>query len=53
MSKMIQDAIKLKRKYLINQLLQLGTYKKDDQHLYELTLSQLEEEIKAIDEQKV
>ncbi|MFA9559753.1 Fur-regulated basic protein FbpA [Evansella sp. AB-rgal1] len=52
MSKFIQDAIKMKRKYLINKLLNLGIYKKGDQHLYELTLTQLEEEFRILEKKK-
>ncbi|MBU9722884.1 MULTISPECIES: Fur-regulated basic protein FbpA [Bacillaceae] len=48
MSKHFREAIKMKKNYLINQLIKLGIYKKRDTHLYELTLSELEEEYEAI-----
>ncbi|WP_084822238.1 Fur-regulated basic protein FbpA [Bacillus sp. SA1-12] len=33
-----------RKEKLINKLLDLGIYKKNDQHLYELTLSEIEAE---------
>ncbi|MFD1639230.1 Fur-regulated basic protein FbpA [Evansella tamaricis] len=53
MSKYIQEAIKLQKTYLINQLIRLGTYKKGDLHLYELTLTELQEEYDSQMKQEV
>ncbi|SDY09564.1 Fur-regulated basic protein A [Evansella caseinilytica] len=53
MSKIFQEAIMLKKNYLIKKLIKLGVYKKGDQHLYELTLTQLEEEYAALTKNKV
>ncbi|ADU29090.1 Fur-regulated basic protein FbpA [Evansella cellulosilytica] len=53
MSKYLQKAIKAKRNYLIGKLIQVGIYKKGDQHLYELTLTELEQEFEAINESSV
>ncbi|UTR08976.1 Fur-regulated basic protein FbpA [Evansella sp. LMS18] len=47
MSKHIQNAIRARKNYLISQLIQQGIYKKGDQHLYELTLTELEDELSA------
>ncbi|MDQ0253948.1 hypothetical protein J2S74_001321 [Evansella vedderi] len=52
MSKFIQEAIRAKKNYLISQLIQSGIFKKGDQHLYELTLTELEEEYKAHEKEK-
>lgn len=45
MSKYIQKAIKLKKKNLTSQLIKMGVFTKDDKHLYELTLTELEKEV--------
>lgn len=45
MSKYIQIAIRARKNYLISQLIQQGIFKKGDQHLYELTLTELEDEL--------
>ncbi|MCD8509460.1 MAG: Fur-regulated basic protein FbpA [Bacillus sp. (in: Bacteria)] len=44
MSKYIQEAIRSKKDYLINELIQMGIYKKGERQLYELTLTELEME---------
>ncbi|MFB5196691.1 Fur-regulated basic protein FbpA [Bacillus sp. AFS073361] len=38
-----------KRQYLINELIRFGIYKKNNKHLYEWTLSELETEYQNID----
>ncbi|WP_226529414.1 Fur-regulated basic protein FbpA [Metabacillus niabensis] len=40
----LQEAVELKKEKLIIQLLDLGIYKKEEHHLYELTLSEIENE---------
>lgn len=46
MSKFIQEAIRVKKDYLINELIKMGIYKKGERQLYELTLTELEMEYK-------
>lgn len=48
MGKLLRRAVQLKRKKLINRLIKSGVYKKNNKHLYELTLSDLEKEYKYI-----
>jgi hypothetical protein len=43
-SELLQEAIHTKRKNLIDQLIQSGVYKIKNKHLYEMSLSELEEE---------
>lgn len=40
----LREAVLRKKETLIKKLLALGVYKKDDLHLYELTLSDIEKE---------
>jgi len=40
----LREAVLRKKERLIKKLLALGVYKKDDLHLYELTLSDIEKE---------
>lgn len=47
MAKILRDAVEMKQQILINKLIKLGLYKKDDKHLFELTLSELEWEYKS------
>ncbi|SDY09205.1 Fur-regulated basic protein A [Evansella caseinilytica] len=51
MSKMFQKAITMKKNALINGLIGMGIYKKGDQQLYELTLTELEKEYEVVKEQ--
>lgn len=46
LSKFIQEAIRVKKDYLINELIKMGIYKKGERQLYELTLTELEMEYK-------
>ncbi|MEH7119937.1 Fur-regulated basic protein FbpA [Neobacillus vireti] len=46
MGNLIRYGVQLKKKNLINKLIKLGIYKKNNKHLYELTLSELEKEYK-------
>ncbi|MEH7378880.1 Fur-regulated basic protein FbpA [Bacillus sp. JJ1533] len=46
MGNLLRNAVQLKKKELIIRLINLGIYKKNDKHLYELTLSELEQEYK-------
>jgi len=48
MGNLLQHAVQSKKKDLINKLIKLGIYKKNDKHLYELTLSELENEYKLV-----
>ncbi|MGG4268339.1 Fur-regulated basic protein FbpA [Peribacillus simplex] len=41
---LLRKAIEKKRNFLINKLINEGVYKKNDVHLFELTLTDLEEE---------
>jgi len=38
----LREAVYRRKEVLINKLLQFGVFKKDEQHLYELTLSEIE-----------
>ncbi|WP_394237280.1 Fur-regulated basic protein FbpA [Niallia oryzisoli] len=46
---LLRQAVQLKRSRLINKLIKSGVYKKNKQHLYELTLSDLEREYEYIE----
>lgn len=49
MTNLPRTAVQEKRQYLMDELLKLGVYKKEDKHLYELTLTDLEEEYRFIE----
>jgi len=44
MGTVLRNAVQLKRQTLINKLIKVGIYKKDNKQLYELTLTDLEKE---------
>ncbi|MGP1906938.1 Fur-regulated basic protein FbpA [Metabacillus indicus] len=46
MGHMIRRAIEKRKNHLIKKLLSSGIYKRNDLHLFQLTLSELEEECK-------
>jgi hypothetical protein len=48
MKNILRNAVQQRRQYLIDKLLKIGVFKKEDRHLYEWTLSDLEEEYKFI-----
>lgn len=48
MGNLMRQAIEKRKIHLITELLSHGIYKKNDQHLFELTLTELEEEYKRI-----
>ena len=48
MKNLLRSAVQLKRQKLIKKLIKSGIYKKNNKHLYELTLSELEKEYKYI-----
>lgn len=48
MKNLLRHAVQLQKQNLINKLIKSGFYKKNDKHLYELTLSELENEYKYI-----
>ncbi|MDQ0246706.1 hypothetical protein J2S09_004310 [Bacillus fengqiuensis] len=52
MGKVFREAIEKRKSFLINQLVNRGVYKKNDTHLFELTLSDLEEEYNKIEIKK-
>ncbi|WP_077619671.1 Fur-regulated basic protein FbpA [Bacillus sinesaloumensis] len=47
MGELLRHAVQFKKKEIINILIKQGIYKKDNKHLYELTLSELENEYKV------
>jgi hypothetical protein len=49
MNNTLRYAVQIKKEKLINKMIQSGIYKKDNKHLYELTLTDLEEEYKNIE----
>ena len=48
----LREAVYRRKEALINKLLQFGVFKKDEQHLYELTLSEIEVVYKNIIDRK-
>lgn len=52
MKNLLRDAVEKKKQYLMNKLIILGAYKKDDKHLFELTLNELEEEYRYFKKNK-
>jgi hypothetical protein len=48
MANILRNAVQVKKQYLINKLIKSGIYKKNNKHLYELTLSDLEREYQYI-----
>lgn len=48
MKSLLRQAVQIQKQNLINRLIKSGIYKKNDTHLYELTLSELENEFKYI-----
>jgi hypothetical protein len=44
MKNILRTAVQQRRQYLIDKLLKIGVFKKEDRHLYEWTLSDLERE---------
>ncbi|MEH7413826.1 Fur-regulated basic protein FbpA [Neobacillus drentensis] len=48
MENLLRKAVQTKRQFLINKLIQSGIYKKNNKHLYEWTLSELEQEFNEI-----
>lgn len=51
MKKVLRNAVQLKRQKLINKIIKSGMYKKNNNHLYELTLSELEKEYTYIEKE--
>ncbi|MDM5327174.1 Fur-regulated basic protein FbpA [Neobacillus sp. CF12] len=49
MKNILRTAVQQRRQYLIDKLLKIGVFKKEDRHLYEWTLSDLEKEYKHIE----
>lgn len=49
MENLLRNAVRKKRQLLIDKLIKSGVYKKNNKHLYEWTLSDLEEEIKYME----
>ena len=47
MKKLLRTAVRQRKQYLIEELLKKGIYKKENHHLFELTLSDLEKEYQA------
>ncbi|MDR4947359.1 Fur-regulated basic protein FbpA [Neobacillus cucumis] len=48
MENLLRKAVQIKKQFFINKLIQSGVYKKNNRHLYEWTLSELEREYKQI-----
>jgi hypothetical protein len=44
MKNILRTAVQQRRQFLIDKLLKIGVFKKEDRHLYEWTLSDLEKE---------
>lgn len=52
MSKILLEAVQSRKEFIINQLLSIGIYKKENAHLYELCLSDLEREYRLFKKKK-
>ncbi|WP_462409877.1 Fur-regulated basic protein FbpA [Neobacillus sp. Marseille-QA0830] len=48
MNELLHEAVQDRRQTLIDQLIQLGVFKIGNKHLYEMSLSELEEEYQEI-----
>ncbi|MBM7653375.1 Fur-regulated basic protein FbpA [Neobacillus cucumis] len=48
MENLLRKAVQIKKQFFINKLIQSGVYKKNNRHLYEWTLSELEREFNQI-----
>jgi hypothetical protein len=53
MNNVLRNAVQQRRQFLIEKLLKIGVFKKEDRHLYEWTLSDLEEEYKYLESHTV
>ncbi|WP_045515785.1 Fur-regulated basic protein FbpA [Neobacillus niacini] len=53
MKNILRTAVQQRRQYLIDKLLKDGVFKKEDRHLYEWTLSDLEKEYKYMEKNSV
>lgn len=49
MKNILRTAVQQRRQYLIDKLLKVDVFKKENRHLYEWTLSDLEEEYRYIE----
>jgi hypothetical protein len=49
MKNLLRTAVQQRRQFLIEKLLKVGVFKKEDKHLYEWTLSDLETEYKYME----
>jgi hypothetical protein len=53
MKNVLRSAVQQRRQFLIDKLLKIGVFKKEDRHLYEWTLSDLEDEYKYLESHAV
>ncbi|MCM3690683.1 Fur-regulated basic protein FbpA [Neobacillus niacini] len=53
MKNILRTAVQQRRQYLIDKLLKIGVFKKEDRHLYEWTLSDLEREYEYMETNQV
>jgi hypothetical protein len=53
MKNILRTAVQQRRQYLIDKLLKIGVFKKEDRHLYEWTLSDLESEYEYMETNQV
>lgn len=52
LGKLLRNALNNKKVFLINKLIEEGVYKKNNTHLFEMTLSDLQEEYNKISDKK-
>ncbi|MET3319024.1 UNVERIFIED_ORG: hypothetical protein ABIC97_002119 [Peribacillus simplex] len=52
MGELLRNALNNKKVFLINKLINEGIYKKNNTHLFEMTLSDLQEEYNKISDKK-
>jgi hypothetical protein len=53
MNNVLRNAVQQRRQFLIDKLLKIGVFKKEDRHLYEWTLSDLEKEYQYLESHHV
>ena len=53
MENLLNNVGQYKKQYLIKRLIQFGVYKKNNKHLYEWSLTELEEEYFCLKKEKI
>lgn len=53
MNNVLRNAVQQRRQFLIDKLIKIGVFKKEDRHLYEWTISDLEREYQYLESHHV